>query len=184
MIEFSKERPVETKLVRLRSGETLICCLQEFETGYVIEKPMSVTSVPMMDKRGIVQKVGVYLKDWIDYTDDTYFVITKDMVLVLANPDKKMLEDYIEAKIKSDIQRSEIELAETMQEYLQQMGTVDPMKLQEERDMGDENDYNSSSQNEDNGEQEDEDQQDEEEGEDEGDDGTPPWWNNNPRVKF
>lgn len=179
MIEFSKERPIELKLIRLRSGETLIASLQEYETGYVIEKPMSVASVPLMDKQGMVQKVGVYLKDWIDYTDDTYFVITKDIVLVVANPDKKMVEDYTEAKIKSDIQRSEIELAETMQEYLQQMGTIDPMKLQDERDTGDENDYNSP--------QPEEDEQDEEEGEqgeDEEDDGTPPWWDGNPRVKF
>jgi hypothetical protein len=183
MIEFSKERPVETKLVRLRSGETLICCLQEFETGYVVEKPMSVTSVPLMDKQGMVQKVGVYLKDWIDYTDDTYFVITKDIVLVLANPDKKMVEDYIEAKIKSDIQRSEIELAETMQEYLQQMGSIDQSKLQEERDMGDESDY-TPSQQEEQTEQDNDDQEEQDEEEDDGDDGTPPWWNNNPRVKF
>lgn len=177
MIEFSKERPIDTKLLRLRSGETLITCLQEFDTGYVLEKPMLVTAVPLMGSKGEVKKVGLYLKDWIDYTDDTYFVIDKDIVLVAANPDKKMVEDYTEAKVQADIQRAEIELAETMQEYMQQMSGQNFQM--DERDTGDENDAPPHEQ-----EEEAPEENDGGEEEDEGDDGNPPWWQGNPRVKF
>lgn len=177
MIEFSKERPVDTKLIRLRTGETLVSCLQEFEAGYVLEKPMLVTSVPVTDSKGVIRKVGLYLKDWIDYTDDTYFVISKDIVLVMATPDKKMVEDYTEAKVQSDMQRAESELAETMQEYLQQTGILDGQVPLDERDTGDENDYNSPQQGEDESNENDE-------GEDDEDDGNLPWWDGNPRVKF
>lgn len=182
MIEFSNEKPVDTKLIRLRSGELLIACMQEYDTSYVLEKPMSVSSVPMMDQKGMVRKVGVYLKDWIDYTDDTYFVISKDIVLVTAAPDKKMLADYHEAKMHSDMQRAEIELAETMQEYLQQVGKMEVP--QDERDTGDENDYNSPEQDSTEEEEKEEyDDEEEEEDEDDEDDGLP-WLDGKPRVRF
>ena len=178
MTQFSKDgTPPLTKIVRLRNGETLIATMQGFgkEVDYVLlEKPMSVVSMPVLNKAGKVERVGVYLKDWIEYTNDTYFTVSKDMILTIAEPDEKMMADYIEAKIHSDLQKAQDELKEVMKEYISKMEFPNmPMSNDDDKQVesGYTSEANESDEEEDEGDEDDE------------DDGLP-WWNGNPRVRF
>jgi hypothetical protein len=171
-MQFSKEgSPPATRIIRLRNGETLIATIQSIETNYMIERPMTIMSMPTTDRTGR-KKIGVFLKDWIDYTNDTYFTIPKDIVLVVAEPDVKMFDDYTEAKIHSDLQKAQDDLQQIMQEYINQPQF--PLKeMVEDNDMAVESGYTAQSTNE-----EQQDDMDEDE-----DDGLP-WWKGNPRVRF
>lgn len=176
MTKFTKDgTPPVTKIIRLRNGETLIATMQGFGTEYIFERPMTVISVPTTDKHGKVSKVGVYLKDWIDYTNDTYFTVPKDIVLTTAEPDTKMYADYIEAKIHSDLLKAQDELQQVMQEYIKK-APFPPVESAEEDDKTAEGGYTAEPTN------EEEEQQDEGEEDDE-DDGLP-WWEGNPRIRF
>jgi len=171
-MQFSKEgSPPATKIIRLRNGETLIATIQSIENNYMIERPMVIMSIPATDRNG-KPKMGVFLKDWIAYTNDTYFTIPKDIVLVMAEPDVKMFDDYTEAKIHSDLQKAQDDLQQIMQEYINQPQF--PLKeMVEDNDMAVESGYTAQSTNE-----EQQDDMDEDE-----DDGLP-WWKGNPRVRF
>ena len=175
MTQFSKDgsAPI-TKIIRLRNGETLIATIQGIGTDLILERPMTIISVPTTDRTGKVNKVGVFLKDWIDYTNDTYFVVPKDIVLTTAEPDTKMYADYIEAKIHSDLQKAQDELQQVMQEYIKQ-APFPPAELPEEDDKTAEGGYTAEPTNE-------EEEQDEGDEDDE-DDGLP-WWEGNPRIRF
>jgi hypothetical protein len=173
MTRFTNEGiPPAVKVIRLRNGETLIATMQPLDTEYVLEKPMVVVSMPVLNKAGKVERVGVYLRDWIEYSSDTYFSIPKEIVLVMAEPDKKMYDDYVEAKIHSDLQKAQDELKEVMQEYISniQFPSFPP---HEESDKQAESGYTAEPASE------------EEEGnEDEDEDDGLPWWNGNPRIRF
>jgi hypothetical protein len=171
-MQFSKEgSPPATKIIRLRNGETLIATIQSIENNYMIERPMVIVSIPATDRNG-KPKMGVFLKDWIAYTNDTYFTIPNDIVLVMAEPDVKMFDDYTEAKIHSDLQKAQDDLQQIMQEYINQPQF--PLKeMVEDNDMAVESGYTAQSTNE-----EQQDDMDEDE-----DDGLP-WWKGNPRVRF
>lgn len=175
MTQFSIDGvPPATKIMRLRNGETLIATVQAFANDYVLEKPMIVVSMPVLNKAGKVERVGVYLRDWIEYSSDTYFTIPKEIVLVVAEPDKKMYDDYVEAKIHSDLQKAQDELKEVMQEYISKM-QFPSIPSNEEGDKQAENGYTAEPTNE-----TDEEGDDDEEDEDDG----MPWWNGNPRIRF
>jgi hypothetical protein len=171
-MQFSKEgSPPATRIIRLRNGETLIATIQSIENNYMIERPMVIVSIPATDRNG-KPKMGVFLKDWIAYTNDTYFTIPNDIVLVMAEPDVKMFDDYTEAKIHSDLQKAQDDLQQIMQEYINQPQF--PLKeMVEDNDMAVESGYTAQSTNE-----EQQDDMDEDE-----DDGLP-WWKGNPRVRF
>jgi hypothetical protein len=172
MMQFSKDgMPPATKILRLKNGEILIATVQYFGNDCVLERPMSMVSLPVIGKTGKMEKVGVYLKDWVEYSNDTYFTIPKEMVLVMAEPDQRMYADYLEAKIHSDIQKAQSELAEVMQEYISKM-EFPSMKGKEEDDKPSEDGYNPTT-------NEDEDTIDEEDE----DDGLP-WWKGDPRIRF
>jgi len=176
MTQFSKDgTPPLTKIVRLRNGEMLIATVQVFGNEYILERPMTVVSMPVLNKAGKVDRIGVYLKDWIEYSTDTYYAIPKELVLVVAEPDKKMYADYIEAKIHSDLQKAQEDLKEVMQEYISQM-QFPAMPIDEEDDKIGGNGYTSEPLT--------REEDDEDEGEDDDEDDGLPWWNGNPRVRF
>ena len=172
-MQFSKEgSPPSTRILRLRNGETIIATIQGADMEYIIERPMVIVSIPATDRHGKT-KMGVFLKDWIAYTNDTYFTIPKDIVLVMAEPDVKMFDDYTEAKIHSDLQKAQDDLQQIMKEYINQP-PFPSKEMVENNDMAVESGYTAQSTNEE--QQGDMDEDDE-------DDGLP-WWKGNPRVRF
>lgn len=172
-MQFSKEgSPPATRILRLRNGETIIATIQGADMEYMIERPMVIVSIPATDRNGKT-KMGVFLKDWIAYTNDTYFTIPKDIVLVMAEPDVKMFDDYTEAKIHSDLQKAQDDLQQIMKEYINQPPFLSK-EMVEDNDMAVESGYTAQSTNEE--QQGDMDEDDE-------DDGLP-WWKGNPRVRF
>ena len=59
MTKFTKEGSApQTKIIRLRTGETIIATMQGMGTEYILERPMSIVSYPTTDRRGKIAKVG------------------------------------------------------------------------------------------------------------------------------
>lgn len=177
MTQFSKDgSPPVTKIIRMRNGETIIATMQGMGTDYILERPMTIISVPAPDRTGKISKVGVFLKDWIDYTNDTYFTVPKDIVLCTAEPDTKMYADYIEAKIHSDLQKAQDELQQVMQEYINQ-ASFPLTDIKEEGDKNADGGYTAEPSSE-------EEEEDQDEGEEDDEDDGLPWWEGNPRIRF
>ena len=96
------------RLVRMLTGELIVTGIYDAGKGaYIFEKPMIIVVVPVRNEknedpsRG--QEVSVVLKNWIEFTDDTYFIVNKQGVLTIMKPCKQLMSDYTQAKINSDI---------------------------------------------------------------------------------
>ena len=74
------------KVLKMNSGEDVICkILKEFSDALVIERPMSIAeSTQFNEELGeVVNQTG--LQRWLNFTNDTEFVVAKDRVLTVAN---------------------------------------------------------------------------------------------------
>ena len=74
------------KVLKLTSGEDVICkILKEFSDALVIERPMSIAeNMQFNEELGeVVNQTG--LQRWLNFTNDTEFVVAKDKVLAVAN---------------------------------------------------------------------------------------------------
>lgn len=93
------------RLIRLMTGEMLMAGISDGgKLSYVLECPMvliAVTSPRQKDNQ--IQEVAVMLKNWIEFTADEYYIISKKAVMCIMKPTKEILADYIQAKIHSDI---------------------------------------------------------------------------------
>jgi len=93
------------RLIRLMTGEMLMAGISDGgKLSYVLECPMiliAVTSPKQRDNQ--IQEVSVMLKNWIEFTADEYYIISKKAVMCIMKPTKDILADYIQAKIHSDI---------------------------------------------------------------------------------
>jgi hypothetical protein len=65
---------------------------------------MQISAVPILNKKG-VQGVNIYLQDWLEYSKDTLFQIPQDVVMLVANPDDDMIEEYFDALERSELFR-------------------------------------------------------------------------------
>jgi len=93
------------RLIRLMTGEMLMAGISDGgKLSYVLECPMvliAVTSPRQKDNQ--IQEVAVMLKNWIEFTADEYYIISKKAVMCIMKPTREILADYIQAKIHSDI---------------------------------------------------------------------------------
>ena len=93
------------RLIRLMTGEMLMTGISDGgKLSYVLECPMvliAVTSPRQKDNQ--IQEVAVMLKNWIEFTADEYYIISKKAVMCIMKPTREILADYIQAKIHSDI---------------------------------------------------------------------------------
>ena len=74
------------KVLKLTNGEDVICkILKEFSDALVIERPMSIAeNMQFNEELGeVVNQTG--LQRWLNFTNDTEFVLAKDKVLTVAN---------------------------------------------------------------------------------------------------
>lgn len=93
------------KIVRIKNGDTLICGLSVgTDSLHTLEFPMQISAVPILNKKG-VQGVNIYLQDWLEYSKDTLFQIPQDVVMLVANPDDDMIEEYFDALERSELFR-------------------------------------------------------------------------------
>jgi hypothetical protein len=90
------------RIVKLISGEVLVCGIAETGGVYTLERPMSISLVPTIgkDKR---QETMVFMKNWIEFSNDEMYIVPKDRVMCISTPDSGILRDYNDAKIKFDL---------------------------------------------------------------------------------
>lgn len=98
------------RMIRLMTGETLIAGIADAgKNNYVLEKPMSITVMPMkqsvVEGADVKEDVGLYMKDWIDFSLDNCFIVPKTAVLCITIPNKMLVSDYSQAKIGNDVMR-------------------------------------------------------------------------------
>ena len=77
---------------------------------------MQISAVPILNKKG-VQGVNIYLQDWLEYSKDTLFQIPQDVVMLVANPDDDMIEEYFDALKRSELFRIQQEFENISKNY-------------------------------------------------------------------
>lgn len=122
------------RLVRMLTGELIITGIYDAGKGaYIFEKPMIIVVVPVRGERNEDpsrgQEVSVVLKNWIEFTDDTYFIVNKQGVLSIMKPCKQLLSDYTQAKINSDI------LDDMVENGMAEGKTVEDLENEEDDDL-------------------------------------------------
>jgi hypothetical protein len=65
-------------------------------------------AVPNQKQNG-PQQVTVMLRDWMEFSDDDYYIIPKSSVMCIMKPNRDIVADYTQAKIHSDIINDMIE---------------------------------------------------------------------------
>lgn len=122
------------RLVRMLTGELIVTGIYDAGKGaYIFEKPMVIVVVPVRGERNEDpnrgQEVSVVLKNWIEFTDDTYFIVNKQGVLSIMKPCKQLLSDYTQAKINSDI------LYDMVENGMAEGKTVEDLENEEDDDL-------------------------------------------------
>jgi hypothetical protein len=109
------------RIIRLVTGETLIAGIAEGGTdSYVLEHPMAIMYTPLrqtsMGENDMKEDVGVMMKDWIDFSADKFFIVSKHAVICTTKPNRLLISDYTQAKIGNSIMKDWDEMAihETM----------------------------------------------------------------------
>jgi len=104
--------PPTPRLIRFRSGETIICTILDKNTDSTtgvtvlsVDSPMQILTIPVMNKKKEIQQVSIYLREWLDYSSDSIFTIPMDAIITTATPDAEILEDYNEAKLQADMNK-------------------------------------------------------------------------------
>jgi len=97
-------------MIRLMTGETLIAGIADAgKQNYVLEKPMSISIIPIkqssMGGGDAKEDVGLYMKDWIDFSLDNCFIVPRTAVLCITIPNKMLISDYSQAKIGNDLMK-------------------------------------------------------------------------------
>jgi len=108
------------KLVRLKSGETLICGYTSLpeENKIRIERPMQISSSVVMGKKGGVKGVNLYLRDWMEYSKDSLFELPTDTVMLIADPDSEIVMDYHDAIEQNDLYKIQQEFENVAKNYI------------------------------------------------------------------
>jgi len=105
------------KIVRFKNGDTLICGFAPFDDFYsYVEKPMQITSMPIVTKKG-VERMTIFMQDWLEYSKDTVFKIPNDVLLLVANPEDEMVEEYFDALEKNELHRIQEDFEKISKNY-------------------------------------------------------------------
>jgi hypothetical protein len=101
------------RLVRMLTGELIVTGIYDAGKGsYVFEKPMVLVVTPIGKPKNDPdqpQEYSVILRNWMEFTDDSYFIVNKQGVLTIMKPCKQLMSDYTHAKINSDIMDDMVE---------------------------------------------------------------------------
>ena len=95
--------PNDLKVVKLSSGEQLVCYLT-YEEGSIFVRmiePMELKILSNLNDHGAVDET-VCLSDWIHHTADNVFSIQKDRIVTISKPDENLKEYYTSTKKKYD----------------------------------------------------------------------------------
>lgn len=106
------------KILRFKNGDTLICGmgLADSDNCYMIEKPMQISMMPIMSKNG-VEKMSIYMQEWMEYTKESIFKIPDDVIMVIATPEDDMVEEYLDALEKNELHRAQRDFESISKNY-------------------------------------------------------------------
>jgi hypothetical protein len=95
----------------MMSGEVVVTGIANGgNDSYIFEKPMVLVAVALPNQKpNMPQEVSVMLRDWMEFSDDVYYIIPKKAVMCIMKPNKDIVADYTQAKIQSDIMSDMIE---------------------------------------------------------------------------
>ena len=102
MKETANNSPNPFKILKMINGDDVICKIaEEYKDAFVVEYPMSVIKNQVMEnENNIVEHTG--LQRWMNYTQDTVFVIPKEKILSLGNlaPDVTVYYKHIRKRLE------------------------------------------------------------------------------------
>lgn len=106
------------KIVRFKNGDTLICGmgLSDEDNYYLIEKPMQISMMPIVSKKG-VEKMTIFMQEWLEYTKETVFKIPDDVIMLIATPEDEMTEEYLDALEKNELHRAQRDFENISKNY-------------------------------------------------------------------
>ena len=74
----------EYKVIKLVSGENIICEMTDYDTHYEICNPLLMNVVPRMNRGGMTESLA--LTRWVQpFTEQKYFDIEKSKIILTAN---------------------------------------------------------------------------------------------------
>ena len=126
MKETANQSSNPFKILKMINGEDVICKIaEEYNDAFVVEYPMSVVKNQVVENESsVVEHTG--LQRWMNYTQDTAFVIMKERILSLGNlaPDVTVYYKHIRKRLEMEDQFSpsnEDEAVEKMKENIERL---------------------------------------------------------------
>jgi hypothetical protein len=52
-----------------------------------------------------VEKMSIYMQEWLEYTKETIFKIPSDVIMLIATPEDEMVDEYMDALEKTELHR-------------------------------------------------------------------------------
>ena len=116
------------KVLKLISGENIICEMTQTQGGYEISRPLLMQVVPKFHEKGMTESLG--LTRWVQpFTKQTYFSINKNHVLLScdASPDLAKYYEFVMNKYEDDIIGEGIEPSDDMpdEEFIDGLEDID-----------------------------------------------------------
>jgi len=111
----------DIKIVRFKNGETVICSVTIDDTDenfylYNLEKPMQINMLPIMSKNGI-KSMTIFMQEWLEYSKDTVFQVPEDVIMLIANPEEEMIDEYLDALEKNELHRIQRQFEDISNNY-------------------------------------------------------------------
>jgi hypothetical protein len=77
---------------------------------------MQISTMPIVTKKG-VERMTIFMQDWLEYSKDTVFKIPNDVLLLVANPEDEMIEEYFDALEKNELHRIQEDFEKISKNY-------------------------------------------------------------------
>jgi hypothetical protein len=91
------------KIIKLKSGETLICKLTKvLEKTVILERPMVFKTMPLPPEIAIMAGEALVMKNWLEFSADKTVEIPIDHIAALIKPDMTIFQCYEMEKEKED----------------------------------------------------------------------------------
>jgi hypothetical protein len=137
------------RVIKLVTGEVIIAGIADTTTGkelkegvYTFEDPMIIIQVPTKQRDGMVMETMVFMKPWMEFSNDLMFIVPKDKVVCISIPDQGILMDYEDAKKNMMISDIEMKTGEKKPKPPKNGGDSDtPKRFRKDPPDGDQNDF-------------------------------------------
>ena len=80
----------------------VICQYLEKGKTLIVEQPMVIYEMEVTDMDGNYKHHIIKMRNWIDYTNESMFVIPRSSVLVVCNPTDSIIQLYEQNKMEDE----------------------------------------------------------------------------------